>query len=109
MKNIVVFGLFLFCVMPTFGQEKYWVFFKDKPHAAHQMQQPEQFLSERALARRARFNIPITAADVPLHPQHVQALKDAGFEVVHHSKWLNAVSVRCDAAQLEKVAKLPMV
>lgn len=108
MKNIVLCLSLLF-VMPAFGQEKYWVFFKDKAAVQAHMQQPEKFLSERALARRAKFNIPISPADVPVNPQYIQALKDAGFEVVHQSKWLNAVSVRCGAAQVSKAATLPMV
>ena len=95
--------------MPALAQHKYWIFFEDKPLATAQMKQPEQWLSQRALERRERFNIPITEADAPVHTAYVGMLKAAGFEVIHKSKWLNAVSVRCDATQLEAAKKLPGV
>jgi serine protease AprX len=85
------------------AQEKHWIFFADKEQVSQKVQRPEAFLSERAIARRQRFGIAIDATDVPVSAQYLDSLRQLGFDIVHVSKWFNAVSVRATPEQLVKL------
>ena len=71
----------------------YWVQFKDKDNSPYSIDNPEAFLSPRALQRRANLNISIDEYDLPVNPQYLQAVADCGAELLNPSKWLNGVSV----------------
>ena len=71
----------------------YWVQFKDKDNSPYSIDNPEAFLSERALQRRANLGIAIDEYDLPVNPQYLQAVADCGAELINPSKWLNGVSV----------------
>ncbi|MCR5036896.1 MAG: S8 family peptidase [Bacteroidales bacterium] len=71
----------------------YWVKFTDKANSPYSIDRPEEFLSERALERRARLNIAVDESDIPVNPQYLQAVADCGAQLLNPSKWLNGVSV----------------
>ncbi len=71
----------------------YWVQFTDKANSPYSIDNPEEFLSQRALERRARLNIEIDEYDIPVNPQYLQAVADCGAQLLNPSKWLNGVSV----------------
>ena len=71
----------------------YWVQFTDKANSPYSIDNPEEYLSQRALERRARLNIAIDEYDIPVNPQYLQAVADCGAELINPSKWLNGVSV----------------
>lgn len=71
----------------------YWVQFADKVGTPYSIDNPEAFLSQRALERRARLGISIDEYDLPINPAYLQAVADCGAALVNPSKWLNGVSV----------------
>lgn len=71
----------------------YWVKFTDKDNSPYSIDNPEEFLSQRALERRARLGIEIDEYDIPVNPQYLQAVADCGAQILNPSKWLNGVSV----------------
>ena len=71
----------------------YWVQFTDKNDSPYSIENPEAYLSERALERRARLGIEIDEYDIPVNPQYLQAVADCGAQLLNPSKWLNGVSV----------------
>ena len=71
----------------------YWVQFTDKANSPYSINNPEEYLSQRALERRARLNIEIDEYDIPVNPQYLQAVADCGAQLLNPSKWLNGVSV----------------
>lgn len=71
----------------------YWVKFTDKANSPYSIDNPEEFLSQRALERRARLGIEIDEYDIPVNPQYLQAVADCGAQLLNPSKWLNGVSV----------------
>ena len=71
----------------------YWVQFTDKNNSPYSIDNPEEFLSSRALERRARLGIAIDEYDIPVNPQYLQAVADCGAQLLNPSKWLNGVSV----------------
>jgi serine protease AprX len=84
----------------------------DKQNNPYAVNQPSQYLSARALAKRARFSIPITEQDLPVTPQYLSAIKaiDSSVRVLCTSKWMNTATVYCpDTAMLRQILNLPFV
>ena len=71
----------------------YWVKFTDKANSPYSIDNPGEFLSQRALDRRARLGIAIDEYDIPVNPQYLQAVEACGAQLLNPSKWLNGVSV----------------
>lgn len=89
--------------------EKYWIEFTDKNQSPWHLSRPQEFLSARALERRARAGIPVDELDLPVSPAYVQALRNLGLDIHGQSRWLNAVSVLADSATVEQARSLPFV
>ena len=92
-----------------------WVFFTDKGvegeelTAALDLRRAE--LAARALDRRERMR-PGQAVDVDdldVNAAYIDAVLDVGVTHRATSRWLNAISVYADAAQLDKLEALPFV
>ncbi|GAA4358134.1 S8 family serine peptidase [Hymenobacter saemangeumensis] len=89
---------------------RHMVYFNDKNGTPFSVAQPQSFLSARALARRTRQNIAVTARDLPVNPAYVTQVRNVpGVQVRYRSRWFNAVVVECDSASLRNIAALPSV
>ena len=96
MKKLSILVLFLAVAAFTQAQiatNIYWVQFTDKSNSPYTIDNPEAYLSPRALQRRANLGISIDEYDIPVNPQYLQAVADCGAELINPSKWLNGVSV----------------
>ena len=88
----------------------YWVQFTDKNDSPYSIDNPEDYLSPRALQRRANLGITIDAYDIPVNPQYLQAVADCGAQLINPSKWLNGVSVyTTDSNVIGAINALPFV
>ncbi len=107
--------LLLFLAVTMFAQAQvatniYWVQFTDKNNSPYSIDNPEAYLSQRALQRRANLGIAIDEYDIPVNPQYLQAVADCGAQLLNPSKWLNGVSVYVtDPAVIEAVNALEFV
>ena len=100
MKKLSLFFILLVTAMVVKAQiatNIYWVQFTDKANSPYSIDNPEAFLSQRALERRARLNIAIDEYDIPVNPQYLQAVEACGAQLLNPSKWLNGVSVYTDS------------
>ncbi|MFY8033390.1 MAG: peptidase S8, partial [Flexibacteraceae bacterium] len=70
---------------------------------------PQNFLSQRALQRRQRHNIPLTERDLPVSETVISSLRASGANVIYASKWLNAVLVETDTIQFIQLQNNPNV
>ena len=96
----------------TFAQfSKYIVRFKDKAGTPYTVNNPSQYLSAKAIARRAKQNIAIDETDLPVTPGYIDSVRLAGdVTILDKSKWLNQVCIKTtDAAALAKINSLPFV
>lgn len=113
MARIVLLALFLFCHVSILAQQgepkKYLIYLTDKNNTPFTIQQPEKFLSVKAIARRERQQIPVTARDLPVNPAYVQSIKSKGAAVWYTSRWFNAAVVQATPEQLSQVNSLPFV
>ena len=107
--------LLLFLAIAFFAQAQvatniYWVQFTDKNNSPYSIDNPEAYLTPRALQRRANQGITIDEYDIPVNPQYLQAVADCGAELINPSKWLNGVSVYVtDQAVIEAINALEFV
>ncbi len=88
----------------------YFITFTDKAGTPYSINKPEEFLSERAILRRRKQNIPVTATDLPVDPAYVNELRKLGITVKHTSKWMNGcIAFSTDAALMDTLEKYSFV
>ncbi len=73
--------------------DKYYVQFTDKDNSPYSIGNPEEYLSQRSIDRRTAYNIPIDMKDIPVNPQYLQGVKNAGASILNPTKWLNGVTI----------------
>lgn len=110
---------FLFVFFSTFvlalnGQNNdkkayYWVALKDKLDSPFSVEKPEEFLSQKAIDRRQKFNIPIQEEDLPVNPNYLDSLKANGAKIHHTSRWLNAATVLMNKEKVAQLATLAFI
>jgi Subtilisin-like serine proteases len=97
-------------VAQTVTPNTYWVAFGDKKGTAFSVSHPEEFLSAKAIQRRAKQHIAIDETDLPVSSDYLDTLKKRGLEIVHKSKWLNGATVRTtDTLLIKQIAGLSFV
>jgi serine protease AprX len=90
--------------------DKYYVQFTDKNDSPFSINNPEEFLSQRAIDRRSTYNIAIDMKDIPVNPQYLQGVKNAGATIQNPTKWLNGVTVQTsDPNVITAIEALPYV
>lgn len=87
---------------------------KDKGNADYSLNQPEMFLSSKAIERRRKRNIAIDDLDLPISKEYLKQIEELGGKIVCQSKWLKTICVQCEDESLveEYIAKykeLPFV
>ena len=89
----------------------YLVTFKNKNNSAYSISNPIDFLSQRAIDRRLRYNINIDSTDLPINNNYVEAVRTTGtVTILNQSKWMNQISIETrDAAALTAISNLPFV
>lgn len=115
MKKIVFFSFIVLVSLLGNAQPPmncYRIYLHDKADSPYSIQRPQDFLSDRAIAKRERFNIAITEEDFPVNPAYLQAIRaaDDSVLVLATSRWFNTVVVRCpNAAALTTIGELAFV
>ncbi len=120
MKNFTQFGkfllfLFFFFLVLLLIQAKatdfyFYVQFADKNNSPYRLENPQEFLSERAIERRNFFSLSVDSTDLPVNPSYLSQVMNLGGEIHSQSRWLNgATVVMQDSALIEQVVSLPFV
>lgn len=115
MKRITLSILLTFCLALAFGQTNvncYRVYLHDKQNSPYSVSQAANFLSQRCLDKRARYDIPVTEEDFPVNPSYLTAIGEVSpqLAVLSTSRWLNTVTVWCpDTARMAAVRALAFV
>ncbi len=94
-QSLILLFFFILIFSAGYGQEtnKYAIFFTDKANSSFSLDHPEEFMSEKAINRRSKFNIPIVENDLPVSQDYIIQLEDKGYTYISKSNWLNAVLV----------------
>lgn len=89
---------------------KFRLTLKDKGQTAYNIDKPEEFLSPKAIERRAKHNIKIDESDLPISSQYLQEIEDLGGVIVAKSKWNKTIAVHVeDSTMVEHFKALPFV
>lgn len=89
---------------------KYRITLKDKAESTYSLDNPEQYLSPKALERRAKQRIKVDSTDLPVCRSYVNAIRDKGVSIVTTGKWNNTVTVQCeDTTLIDGIASFPFV
>jgi serine protease AprX len=92
------------------AQNYYWIGFTNKANSPWSLQNPEAYLSQRAIERRESQSISVDSLDLPVNTSYVAGVLQLGATLVHASKWMNGITVKASAADFETVAgQLPFV
>jgi serine protease AprX len=111
MQKLLYTLIFVLLCVPAFSQKinKYWVEFKDKDNSPYCTCRPAEFLSARALERRARASIPIVENDLPVSPNYLRQLTAKGVQIHNTSHWLNAAAVMADSTSAKSLETMAFV
>ncbi len=111
-KMLGIFILFIFIWANGNAQmNRYIVKFKDKGNNNFSFNNPIQFLSQRSINRRVRYNIPIDSLDLPVSVNYLEAIRVIpNITVLNVSRWLNQVSIfTTDPNAITSIQTLPFV
>ncbi len=112
MKKVFVLIIFVTCFGPFTiqAQNFYWVAFTNKDNTPWSLSNPEGYLSERAIQRREKQNIPVDSLDLPVNQFYTNQVLKLGATFIHSSKWLNGITVRANNEDFQANAQqLPFV
>jgi len=112
MKKIIIIFLVAFAIQASAKQDtlKYRISLTDKSETIYSLERPEEFLSEKAIARRKRQHLAIDSTDLPVCDTYVKAINKKGIKIVVKGKWDNFVTVSCnDSTKIDRIAELPFV
>ncbi len=83
---------------------KYWVQFTDKNYSNYSINNPHEFLSQRSIDRRLKYDIPVTMEDIPVSKKYTDSLAHSGVKVMYTSKWLNGATIEAfDTTVISKI------
>lgn len=92
---------------------RFAVYFTDKGiNSPYSIENPSQFLSQRAIERRARYNIAITEADIPVYPAYLNGIASisSDIKIVNRSRWFNFAMIGTyDSSLVTAIQVLPYV
>ncbi len=89
---------------------RYRVLFSGKDSAAYSIENPEDFLSLRAIQRREINNVAITPEDFPVSREYIRKVRFSGGRVITVSKWFNSAIVEVkDSSAVTAIKNLPFV
>lgn len=109
MQRIFVFVLLINSFFCYSQQAYYFISFKDKDSTLLKSD-PRLFLSEKSLARRIKYNLPLlSVSDLPLKNNYLYKLDSSGIAIKTKSKWLNGVIVFCEKSNLQTLKNFDFV
>lgn len=84
---------------------------KNKGGSTHTFSNPSTYLSQRAIDRRARYNIAIDSTDLPVSSAYISQISSIpNVQIYNVSRWLNTVAVQIsDPAAITAINALPFV
>ena len=92
------------------AQDRYVVHFTNKNNSPYSVNNPQQFLSQRAIDRRTKQGILIDQSDFPVNPSYLNGVAATGAIILNTSRWLNTATVQItNPIQLNLIGALSYV
>jgi hypothetical protein len=89
---------------------KHLVFLKDKHNNSYSLSNPGEFLTQRSIDRRLKFNLSCNENDLPVSSDYIARIVKQGAGILYPLKWFNAVMITADDPKmLDDIRNLPFV
>lgn len=115
-KHIVILLLSLLSSLANAQKISYFISFSNKDTASLDTSttfstlNPLQFISQRAIDRRLKFNLPIiNEQDLPVNETYIAEVLSKGFQLQHTLKWFNGIIVTTITNNIDSINKLPFI
>ena len=108
-KLLVLTFIYFLAVGSIWAQDRYAVFYKYKPQNGLSLDKPQDFLTSKAIQRRAREGVQADSTDLPVAQKYVDAVFEKSNYILYQSKWLNASIIVADEAGVAEIASFPFV
>lgn len=85
MRKLFFLLLFILAAVGASARQdtlKYRISLKDKAATTYSLEHPEAFLSEKAIERRLKQNLPIDSTDLPVCRKYVDEIRRQGVKIV---------------------------
>ena len=106
-RHIVFLLIILIGYQSINGQEKYWVFLKDKKFSAVDT---HDYLDQKAKNRRKKIGFPLNHySDIPVCISYVDEVTSKANHILGVSRWFNAICVAAFEEQISEIKLLPYV
>lgn len=97
-------------LLATNYEYKFRLTLKDKGESGFSITQPQEFLSQKALDRRAKYDIQINEQDLPISQNYIDEIENLGGVIVAKSKWNKTLAVHVkDSLMVDRFINLPYV
>lgn len=111
-KKLLTF-IFVLAGLQVFSQispNKYYIQFTDKNNSPYSISNPQEFLTQRALNRRAAQGIAIVENDIPVNVSYLQGVAGTGANLLFQTRWFNGVTIETtNTSVIEAILALPYV
>lgn len=116
MKHFFTF-LFLLIPLLSFSETdnepvsyKFRVYLRDKGNLDYNINNPSQFLTEKAIERKKVQKVKIDETDFPISDDYFALVEMTGAKVVSHSKWFKTLIVQVDdSLKIDQIKSLSFV
>lgn len=106
----IVFSCFhIYAALAQCGT-KHLVFLKDKHNNSYSLSNPHEFLTQRAIDRRFKYNLSCNEKDLPISPTYITQIVRQGAQILYSLKWFNAIMITTDnPMSLAAIKEFPFV
>jgi len=112
MRTVLVGVILFLSSVKLFAQYPKWIIqFTDKNNSPYSLNQPIAYLSQKAIDRRTKQQIPIDSTDLPVNSSYIQqVLAKGNVTYLSQAKWMNQILIYCtDNATIDAINQLPFV
>ena len=113
MKKPGLLIVLMMFISTLFAQESkpgiYELQFKDKGANIDAAFNPSTFLSEKAVERRLKHQIPFDQSDIPVNDLYIKTVTENGVKILSRSRWFNNVVIEATPDMVNQISALPFV
>ncbi len=107
---LIIFVTLSFNSFAQVAENSFRLLLTDKDYSAFSVDNPDEFLSQKAINRRINQNINIISNDLPVSKFYLDSLENLGLQILNQSKWLNSVVVySTDTELIDTITNLSFV
>lgn len=113
MKKIILLIVSLIQFTILFGQQTgmntYVLRFTDKGVSPDFVINASLYLSQKAIERRIKYQIPVDQTDLPLREQYVNDVSSTGARILARSRWFNTIVIEADTNMIINISALSCI